>query len=162
MSINDRLDLDIGLNLIDNGTSDDYYTPPFIFKALGLEFDLDVCAPSQGVPWIPAKRSLSIIDDGLVTPWHGLIWCNPPFSNISPWIDKMEAHGNGIALVGISKSRWCNNAWNQSNSIMLLPSNLKFIRANGNSESILTATMLIGYGNQAVRAMNASNLGRVR
>ena len=37
-----KLDLDIGHDLIDHGTSDDYYTPPYIFKALGLEFDLDV------------------------------------------------------------------------------------------------------------------------
>ena len=160
--MSDRLDMDFGHDLIDNGTSDDYYTPPFIFEALGLEFDMDVCAPSAGVPWIPAKQSISVIEDGLITPWNGLVWCNPPFSNISPWIDKMEAHGNGIALVGVSKSRWCNNAWNQSGAIMLLPSNLKFIRANGNPESILTATMLIGYGDQAVTAMNASNLGRVR
>ena len=160
--MSDRLDLDFGHDLIDNGTSDDYYTPPFIFEALGVEFDMDVCAPAGGVPWLPAKRSLSIIEDGLITPWEGLVWCNPPFSNISPWIDKMNVHRNGIALVGIPKSRWCNNAWNQSNSIMLLPSNLKFTRANGNTESILTATMLIGYGDQAIAAMIASKLGRVR
>jgi hypothetical protein len=160
--MSDRLDMDFGHDLIDNGTSDDYYTPPFIFEALNLEFDMDVCAPATGVPWIPAKRSVSVIEDGLITPWDGLVWCNPPFSNISPWIDKMETHKNGIALVGVSKSKWCNKAWNQSGAIMLLPSNLKFIRANGNPESILTATMLIGYGHQAVTAMNASNLGRVR
>jgi hypothetical protein len=43
----------------------DWYTPEWIFKALGLEFDLDPCSPSGGVPWIPAKRFYTIEDDGL-------------------------------------------------------------------------------------------------
>ena len=30
-------------------TSDDYYTPKWIFEALGEHFDLDVCAPPGGV-----------------------------------------------------------------------------------------------------------------
>ncbi|NBT69784.1 MAG: hypothetical protein EBT78_18715 [Betaproteobacteria bacterium] len=160
--MNDRLDLDFGHNEINHDTSDDYYTPPFIFEALGVKFDMDVCAPPGGIPWIPAKRCLTIIEDGLVTPWIGTIWCNPPFSNISPWIEKMRSHGNGIGLVGISKSAWCNRAWQSADAVMILPSNLKFIRANGNVESILTATMLLGYGSLCSEAMIASKLGRVR
>ena len=39
-------------------TSDDVYSPPHVFERLGLTFDLDVCAPKGGLPWIPAKRSL--------------------------------------------------------------------------------------------------------
>lgn len=36
-------------------TSDDCYTPRWVFDAMGLEFDLDVAAPNGG-PWhVPAK-----------------------------------------------------------------------------------------------------------
>ena len=56
-------------------------------KELNLTFDLDVCSPAGGLPWIPAKKSLSIIDDGLTFPWHGNVWCNPPYSGIKPWIN---------------------------------------------------------------------------
>src|ERR1700749_4562127 len=53
------------------GDSVEWYPPPGIFEALGLEFDLDPCAPPGGLPWIPAKRFLSIEDDGLTQPWEG-------------------------------------------------------------------------------------------
>jgi len=46
--MSDRLDLDFGHNEIDHGTSDDYYTPPFIFEGLGLRFEMDVCSPPNG------------------------------------------------------------------------------------------------------------------
>ena len=59
------LDLDIGFHEVSSKTSDDYYTPKWIFDAIGLEFDLDVSAPPGGSPWIPAKNHFTIIDDGL-------------------------------------------------------------------------------------------------
>ena len=160
--VNERLDLVIENELIDHGTSDDYYTPPSVFEALNVQFDLDVAGPPGGVPWIPAIKTLTVVDDGLVTPWVGKVWCNPPFSNIPPWIKKMREHGNGIALVGISKSAWCTEAWKSADAVLLLPANLKFIRASGNSESILTTSVLLGYGADNVEAMRQSNLGFVR
>ena len=44
----DRLDLVIENELIDHGTSDDYYTPPSVFEALNVQFDLDVAGPPGG------------------------------------------------------------------------------------------------------------------
>lgn len=41
----------------DGLTSDDYYTPRWLFDRMGITFDLDVCAPPGGVPWIPATRA---------------------------------------------------------------------------------------------------------
>ena len=84
-----KLDLNIGEELIDNNTSDDYYTPPFIFEQLGLQFDLDVAAPVGGVPWIPAANHYSILDDGLSKEWFGVVWCNPPYSDVTPWAKRM-------------------------------------------------------------------------
>jgi hypothetical protein len=31
-------------------TSNDYYTPAWIFEKMGLEFDLDVASPPDGIP----------------------------------------------------------------------------------------------------------------
>lgn len=116
--MSERLEMDFGHDLIDNGTSDDYYTPPFIFDALNIEFDMDVAAPPNGVPWIPAKRSLTIIDDGLSTPWQGRVWCNPPYSNPRPWAEKLIKHNNGIALLPMSKSGWLNVVWAECSGIL--------------------------------------------
>lgn len=52
-------------------TNDDHYTPKWLFDQLGLQFDLDVAAPLQGIPWLPAKRWFSQAEDGLLQDWGG-------------------------------------------------------------------------------------------
>jgi hypothetical protein len=49
------------------GQSDDWHTPSSIFDALGLEFDLDPCAPiDRTFYFVPAVRVFTKVDDGLV------------------------------------------------------------------------------------------------
>ena len=157
-----KLDLDMGVDLIDNGTSDDYYTPPFIFEALGLTYDIDVASPPGGVPWIPKKRYFTILDDGLNQEWEGLVWCNPPYSSPTPWANKMIAHNNGIALVPLSKSKWFNEMWEMSAAALVLSPKLKFIRGSGAAVPIFMPVMLHAFGDIAAAALIKSNLGRVR
>jgi hypothetical protein len=45
--------------------SDEVYTPPCLFERLGLTFDIDVCAPTGGLPWIPATRHFSIAENAI-------------------------------------------------------------------------------------------------
>ena len=92
-------------------TSDDYYTPPEVFDRLGVVFDVDVCAPPGGVPWIPAKTYLTQADDALVADWVGNVWLNPPFSNPTPFVKKFVQHNHGIALVPTSNGRWLQDLW---------------------------------------------------
>ena len=99
-------------------TTDDYYTPAWVFETLALEFALDVAAPPHGIPWIPARRSLTMHDDGLATPWEGRVWMNPPFSNLTPWVDRFIAHGHGICLLPFSKSRWFFRLWAEAHGIV--------------------------------------------
>ena len=161
--LSDKLDLDIGLNLIDNGTSDDYYTPPWLFKALNVEFDLDVCAPAGGVPWIPAKRSLSIIDDGLNAEWHGSVWMNPPYSAPTPWIEKFIQHGNGICLIACSRSASFYKLWNVSDAFFSLPiPSIKFVTASGESKSVYMPVILAAMGVKNVQALRDGNVSHVR
>ena len=163
MSINDRLDLDLGHNDIDHNTSDDYYTPPFIFEALGLEFAMDVAAPPSGVAWIPSKRSLSVIDDGLATDWTGRVWMNPPYSDPLPWIDKFIHHGNGVALVPTSTGLWMLKLWNSDAAWLMLPP-IKFVRSNliPAKGFMPIRCWLIAIGTENIAALQASGLGRVR
>ena len=161
--MSDFLDLAIGHDLIDHGTSDDYYTPPHIFEALGLTFDMDVSAPPGGVPWIPARRSIDVIEDGLATPWVGLVWCNPPYSNPSPWIDKFIAHNHGVALIPTSTGAWMLNLWKvDANWCMLKP--MKFVKSNYESAkgSLPSRCWLIAVGNISMTALKTSGLGHVR
>src|SRR5262249_4266353 len=45
------------------GATSDWYTPPEIFKALRLVFDLDPCSPGRD-HWVPGKKIYTIDDDG--------------------------------------------------------------------------------------------------
>jgi hypothetical protein len=85
-------------------TSDDCYTPRWVFDAMGLEFDLDVAAP-RGGPWhVPAKRYYTAEDDGLTKPWDGLVWCNPPYSKFLPWAERWASAPTAV-LMGLATAR---------------------------------------------------------
>ena len=158
----DMLDFNLVKDIVDNKTTDDHYTPEFIFKALDLVFDIDVAAPVGGVPWIPAKKHYSLLDDGLNSDWQGLIWCNPPFSKITPWAHKMLNHNNGVALMPVGKSAWFDLLWKEADSILALPSTLRFVRSDQTVAGIMTTTVLFGFGKIASAALHKSNLGKVR
>jgi hypothetical protein len=137
-------------------TSDDYYTPPWIFDRLALDFDLDVCAPPGGIPWIPAVRHFTKEDDGLAQPWHGRVWMNPPFSLPEPWVDRFITHRNGVCLVPMSNGRWFHRLWGEADGITLPVANaIQFI---GGGIPIRCA--LVAFGPENVAALGL--LGRVR
>lgn len=80
-------------------SSDVWLTPPHILAALGA-FDLDPCAAPSPRPWPSAARHIELPDDGLLTPWHGRVWLNPPYGvQTGAWLKKLADHGNGTALV---------------------------------------------------------------
>lgn len=85
--------------------NDECYTPQWVFDAMGLRFDLDVAAPTDRKQIsVPADRFYTEADNGLVQPWTGRVWMNPPFSKITPWIHKFLEHGNGVCLVPLSSN----------------------------------------------------------
>lgn len=79
--------------------SDSWYTPPWVFDGLGLTFDLDVASPNPPPDWIPARDFYSESDNGLLQPWDGMVWCNPPYSDPVPWCDRWSGHPDGMLLV---------------------------------------------------------------
>ena len=139
-------------------TSDDYYTPAWLFEDMGVEFDLDVASPPGGVPWIPAKRFLTMAEDGLSTPWEGRVWMNPPYSKPAPWVDKWLEHGNGLALLPSSNGRWFTRLWNEADGVVVMKPNLEFV--NGSGSGIPIRTFLWAMGGWAVEAIG--RVGHVR
>jgi hypothetical protein len=102
-------------------TSDDWYTPEWIFETLGLKFDVDVASPPGGVSWIPATTYLTMADDGLSVNWTGRVWMNPPYSNPKPWVIKFLEHGDGIALLPTSNGAWHQILWESEADWVALP-----------------------------------------
>ena len=58
-----------------------WLTPPPVLEALGgwESFDLDPCAVMAPRPWPTARQHFTLADNGLMQPWHGRVWCNPPY-----------------------------------------------------------------------------------
>ena len=142
-------------------TTNDHYTPKWVFNLLGVTFDIDVAAPPGGVPWIPALKSYSQADDGLTQPWHGLVWCNPPYSDILPWVKRLNKHGNGIALLPHTKGAWRREVWAKADGITEWQTltEIRFMH-QGKEKTIFPTTFLAAWGDVALKAI--ANVGRVR
>lgn len=144
-------------------TTDEWLTPPEIIKSLG-EFDLDPCSPVNR-PWDTAKTHYTINDDGLLLPWDGRVWMNPPYGRaLDAWMNKMALHGNGIALIfaRTDTNTFHNYVFAYADSILFIQQRLKFydIRSNNlNNEGNAGApSILIAYGNRNVEALGDSGI----
>lgn len=82
--------------------SDVWLTPPPLLAALGgaNAFGFDPCA-CEDRPWDTAQDHKTWRENGLRMKWDPALraWCNPPYSDIRPWIGRMAAHGYGTALI---------------------------------------------------------------
>ena len=94
--------------------SDNWYTPQHIIDLVIQvlnQIDLDPCAETGKN--IPASTHYTHTDNGLIQPWHGRIFLNPPYSEPGKWITKLNkeiATGRvteAIALVpGATDTNW--------------------------------------------------------
>ena len=138
------------------GESDEWYTPRYIFDALGLSFDLDVACPPEGPRHVPASAYFS--EGALERDWHGLVWMNPPFGHQKSkelWLAKFFDHGNGIALMPDRTSApWWQNFAPRSDAIMFVAPKVFFERPDGTlGDQPGTGTTLLGAGSRAVSAL---------
>jgi len=159
-----RLDLNIPNDEI-HKTSDDWYTPRWVFDALDVEFDLDVASPPGGIPWIPVKHYYTKADDGLAQNWRGKVWMNPPYSDPTPWVKKWVEHGEGVALIPTSTGKWMLDLWHQPAVAWLALPPMKFISSSTMAESKGTMPIrcwLIAIGDSCVEKLRKSGLGYVR
>lgn len=126
-----------------------WITPKYILNALG-PFDLDPCA-CDTQPWRTASKMLNRRANGLLTPWTGRVWLNPPYGQeIRSWMGLMASHNNGIALVfARTETIWfTESVWGKATALLFLEKRLYFHypdgkRANANAGA---PSVLIAYG----------------
>lgn len=157
------------------GESDDWYTPPSIFDALGLTFDLDPCSPGEG-HWVPTRKIFTVIDDGLKQPWEGTVFMNPPFGGRHghvPWLKKFFDHANGVAVVrSYTSSDWWHDHMHRAQALLWPRGKTKFIpspelraklEAKAKNGKFHNAPghgiVLVGMGDVAINALERSGLG---
>jgi len=133
---------------------DEWYTPKWLFDALGIRFSIDVCAPlDRTFSSVPAERHFTIEDDGLAQPWEGTVWCNPPYSKAEPWARRMIHHGDGLLLTHVPMNAgWCIDVWEACDAIRLFQA-MEFVRPDGTSQRPAWWLQLAAFGPAATEAL---------
>jgi hypothetical protein len=140
---------------------DEWLTPPEILRALG-EFDLDPCAPIER-PWETARDHYTILDDGLSKPWHGRVWCNPPYGlEADRWLARCAAHGNAVALIfaRTETEMFFERVWCAAHAVLFLRGRLYFHHVTGARAAANAGapSVLVAYGSDNVKAIRESGI----
>lgn len=150
----------VGMN-IDTGEKT-WLTPRYFFDHLG-HFDTDPCVPPN-MPWETADRMYTKDMDGLVQPWHGRVWLNPPYGReATPFLRRMVAHrdeGGGIALVfaRTDTALWHDIIVPNASSILFLRGRVKFLKPDGSAgETAPAPSALIGFGDSEAELLAAKS-----
>lgn len=133
--------------------TEDWLTPPRVIEALGgaNSFDLDPCA-SDNQPWPTAIACYTRADNGLLKPWHGRIWLNPPYTaNVIPmWLQRLAEHGQGTSLIfaRTETDAFFRHVWERAHAVLFLRGRLNFHYPDGRRSSANSGapSVLCAYG----------------
>jgi len=146
--------------------STEHYTPQYILDAviacLGA-IDLDPASNSREIPNVPAARHYTAQDNGLVRPWEGRVFLNPPFGyDVEEWFSKLfleRLEGRTTEAIVLWKSATETAAWKTLTTIscrVCFPSaRIRFVGAAGNESGPTFSPALFYVGEQAERFCEA-------
>jgi phage N-6-adenine-methyltransferase len=124
--------------------SDRWSTPSDFFQQLDAEFHftLDACAIAENAK---CDHYFSPEQDGLQQEWHGVVWCNPPYSQVARWIAKAyEASKAGAMVICLVyaavDTRWWQTYVEPYAEYRFPPKRLKF---GGNRNSAPRASAVV-------------------
>lgn len=110
-----------------------WQTPRFLFDYYDKRFGFtcDVAASCENAL---VESFYTEEDDSLTQSWFVRNWCNPPFSNITPWINKSiaeMAEGNltVMLLPADTSVKWFKLAFNNCTECHFISGRLSFINA---------------------------------
>ena len=140
---------------------DEWLTPRHVLAALG-SFDLDPCAP-QVRPWDTAERHYTVMDNGLVQPWEGRVWCNPPYGlEAAQWLARCADHGNAMALIfARTETRmFFDHVWPKAQGVLFLEGRLYFHHVCGRRASANAGapSVLVAYGSANAECLKGCTL----
>lgn len=137
----------------------EWYTPKWIFDALQVSFDLDPCSPHDMESHVPATVKYTVFDNGLVKPWVGSVFLNPPYGkDTGIWLRRMTDHNNGIALVfSRTDASWFQEAMTAASAILFVSGRIEFVPGleNQHKKSRCGAgTALFAFGSECANALH--------
>lgn len=144
------------------GGTDTWLTPPAVLAAIG-PFDLDPCCPVS-MPWATASRMIHWpAADGLLVPWDGRVWLNPPYGPATgAWLKRLAEHGRGTALVfaRTETEMFHEWIWERASAVLFLKGRLHFHHADGRRADANAGgpSVLAAYGDGDAAALERCGL----
>jgi phage N-6-adenine-methyltransferase len=122
-----------------------WQTPKELFNTINKEFNF-VCDVAASYKNTFCKAYLDEEQNSLLCSWGSVNWCNPPYSNVTPWVNKAiiehDAHNKTtVMLVPADTSvKWFKLAYESCNEVRFISGRISFINAdtqkpvNGNNK----------------------------
>jgi phage N-6-adenine-methyltransferase len=110
-------------------------TPWWFIKSLedftNLKIKLDVCCAAN-----TAKAAIFYSIDGTLLNWDGVNYCNPPYSDITPWVEKAQKESikGAVTLMLIPDKPevgYTRLAREYADTVIHMPFRLGFLRPGG-------------------------------
>jgi len=135
------------------GKSQVHITPNEFIDRLG-PFDMDPCAAIVR-PWDCAAVNITEKENGLIRPWRGFVYLNPPYDRyvVALWISRLAEHGHGIALLHARcEAAWFEPIWQHAAAILFLADRIHFHRPDGSRQPANSGAppVLAAFGDEAV------------
>jgi hypothetical protein len=131
-----------------HGDSDapvEWYTPPEYVEMARLVLggiDLDPASNKVAQGWIKAGIYYTAEIDGMIQPWFGRVWCNPPYGRqVNKWLEKALASYQDekaeaiILLLNRTGASWYKHLLRQVTAVCEVDKRIAFIDANGHRQS---------------------------
>lgn len=141
--------------------NDRWLTPLSVVEALG-QFDLDPC----GAPEHPTAERIYLQengDDGLLDPWFGRVWLNPPYGRtMRVWVERLVEYGVGTALIPVAAGTklWQDVIFPEASAIHFYRHRIKFLRRDGKHDNMVSpqASAIVAFGYRDADALLCSSL----
>jgi len=146
------------------GESNEWYTPPEIFDALGCRFDLDPFSPSHD-HWTPADAFYTQAEDGMAQDWGGrFVFVNPPFGGRNghvPALLKFLENGNGVGVFrAYTSAAWFHDHAVNAECFLFPRGKTKFVKPDGSiGKAPGGGVVFLGVGERAADVLSSSGLG---
>jgi phage N-6-adenine-methyltransferase len=141
--------------------SGEYNTPLKLIEMAGCVLggiDLDPASNVVAQQIVQATKYYTITDNGLTKDWYGNIWLNPPYNDLSSWVNKLideieRRHVSSAIMLSHNgtDSRWFDLALEWAASVCFVRGTFQFLDGNGEERVQRSAwgSVFFYYGREA-------------
>ena len=143
------------------GRSQVHITPKWIIDRLGPLRRGSL--RSRPRPWDCARLNMTEEENGLIQPWRGRVWLDPPFDRyeVARWISRLAEHGQGTALLHArTEAGWFEPVWGGASGILFMADRIKFCKPDGREQPANSGAppVLVAFGNKDLARLRDSNI----